>query len=70
MPLYEVELRGRRIEERLTDHPLEVGQSIQLGGGWIVAQAEAARDSARELRYICVRTHEEAEAVRAAARCA
>jgi hypothetical protein len=65
MPLYEVELRGDSVEHRLTDHPLEVGASLRIGAReWVVAEATAARDIAVALRYVCVRTREEAQALR------
>jgi hypothetical protein len=55
MPLYEVELRGETTENRLTDHRLDVGQTLRIGSRhWMVVEAAAARDAARELRFICV----------------
>jgi hypothetical protein len=65
MPLYEVELRGEQIEDRLTDHSLEVGTSLTIGGRrYLVAQAVAARDMSRALRYICVETGDDSRALR------
>jgi len=57
MPLYEVELRGESVENRLTDHPLEVGSIVTIGSReFVVAEAVAARDTAPALRYVCVET--------------
>ena len=59
MPLYEVELRGSTVEERLTDRPLDVGTTVTIGARrWIVARA--ARGAAGELRYVCVQVVDEA----------
>ena len=58
MAVYEVVLRFQDREEvRLTDRPLEVGTSVQIGGQlWIVEGRDAQRG--RSIRYRCVEFRE------------
>ena len=57
MPLYEVELRGETTESRLTDRPLDIGETLRIGSrDWLVVEVAAAREGGRAQRFICVET--------------
>jgi hypothetical protein len=63
MAVYEVVLRFQDREEiRLTDRPLDVGDSVAIGGQrWVVEGREAPRG--RFVRYVCVESREHPSAV-------
>jgi hypothetical protein len=58
MAVYEVVLRFQDREEvRLTDRPLEVGTTVQIGGQrWVVEGRDAERG--QSVRYLCVEPRE------------
>jgi hypothetical protein len=55
VPLYEVELRGVDVEERLTDRPLTVGDTVRIRSrDSVVVRTTPARGDARDLCFVCV----------------
>jgi hypothetical protein len=66
MAVYEVVLRFHdRDEVRLTDRPLDVGTSLNIGGAeWLVESQEAQRGAAA-MRYVCVKLRERSRELRA-----
>ena len=63
MAVYEVVLRFQDREEvRVTDQPLQVGNSFQIGGQrWLVEAVDARRGQA--VRCVCVKLRERPSAV-------
>ena len=56
MPLYEVLLQRDDDDElRLTDQPLQIGETVTIAGQrWLVQHDETPEGSGAEIRYVCV----------------
>jgi hypothetical protein len=67
MAMYEVVLRfPDRDEVRLTDRPIEVGGTLEIGGsGWLVESEDPHDGRAAAARYICVELRERSHELRA-----
>ena len=66
MAAYEILLRyDDRDEVRLTDAPLEVGSTIEIGGSAWLVESERARRGKTLARYICIQLREESRELRA-----
>jgi hypothetical protein len=65
--LYEVVLRyPERVEIRLSDRPLTVGQELELGGvTWAVVLEREASNPSASARFVCEPAQERASSSRA-----